>query len=47
MIRKTFNRKRRKSKKELIDKLKKQDEERYEFEEETIRELNKQLESFR
>ena len=47
MIRKTFNRKRRKSKKELIDKLKRQDEERYEFEEETIRELNKQLESFR
>ena len=47
MIRKTFNRKRRKSKKELIEKLKKQDEERYEFEEETIRELNKQLESFR
>lgn len=47
MIRKTFNRKRRKSKKELIDKLKKQDEERYEFEEETIRELNKQLNNFR
>lgn len=47
MIRKTFNRKRRKSKKELIDKLKRQDEERYEFEEETIRELNKQLNNFR
>lgn len=47
MIRRTSNKKRRKSKKELIDKLKKQDEERYEFEEETIRELNKQLGNFR
>ena len=47
MIRRTSNKKRRKSKKELIDKLKKQDEERYEFEEETIRELNKQLNNFR
>lgn len=46
MIRRTLNKKIRKSKKELIDKLKKQDEERYEFEEETIRELNKQLDKF-
>ena len=46
MIRRTSNKKRRKSKKELINKLKKQDEERYEFEEETIRELNKQLYKF-
>lgn len=47
MIRRTSNKKRRKSKKELINKLKKQDAERYEFEEETIRELNKQLGNFR
>lgn len=37
---------RRKSKKQVIDKLKKQNEEQYNFEEETIRELNKQLEKF-
>lgn len=47
MIRRTTNKKRRKSKKEIINKLKKQDAEKYEFEEETIRELNKQLENFR
>lgn len=47
MIKRTTNKKRRKSKKEIINKLKKQDAEKYEFEEETIRELNKQLENFR
>lgn len=46
MIKRT-TKKRRKSKKEIINKLKKQDAERYEFEEETIRELNKQSKNFK
>lgn len=44
MINRKVNKRRRKSKKQITDKLKKQNEEKYNFEEETIRELNKQLE---
>lgn len=38
--------KRRKSKKEIEEKLKNENEENYYFEKETITELNKQLEKF-
>lgn len=44
---KNNKKRKRKSRKQVIDKLKRENEERYNFEEETIRELNKQLENFR
>lgn len=46
MIKRKSVNKRRKSKKEIEKKLKNENEERYYFEKDEIRELNKQLEKF-
>lgn len=46
MIKRKPIKKRRKSKKAIEKKLKAENEDRYNFEEETIRELNKQLKQF-
>lgn len=46
MIKRKPSKKRRKSKKEIEKKLKTENEEKYYFEKDEIRELNKQLEKF-